>query len=245
MDKIVKSVTNALKANVDPKYKVLLARYGIPDGTAMGVRTPAVRKIAKEAKVEVSKAGLDRNTLATHFFNQGLAEYRVIAGAIADPETFPSDQARVWASQCNSWGETDTISMGLLPHLADAREFALTWPLDTTANHAVRRAGLVIMAMHALKKFPQHPDAFYTPYIDVAIRASDDDEHLVRRGASWALRGIGKRNEKLSDKVLSLMKKMIDDEQTGKGALWVARDVFRELEAKRKPQAKTSSRRKK
>lgn len=59
------------------------------------------------------------------------------------------------------------------------------------------------------------------------MAAADDDRAYVRKGASWALRQIGKRSARLRTCVLDTVTPCIASD--GDGARWVARDVSREL----------------
>jgi hypothetical protein len=67
---------------------------------------------------------------------------------------------------------------------------------------------------------------FRRPTADV-MAAADDDRPYVRKGASWALRQIGKRSDPLRARVLDTVTPCIDSDSRGVG--WVARDVSREL----------------
>jgi len=57
--------------------------------------------------------------------------------------------------------------------------------------------------------------------------AADDDRAYVRKGASWALRQIGKRSDRLRTHVLDSVLPSVDADS--RGARWVGRDVLREL----------------
>jgi 3-methyladenine DNA glycosylase AlkD len=49
----------------------------------------------------------------------------------------------------------------------------------------------------------------------------------VREGASWALRQIGKRSDRLRERVLAVVGPYVDDDSGG--IRWVAREAAREL----------------
>jgi 3-methyladenine DNA glycosylase AlkD len=59
------------------------------------------------------------------------------------------------------------------------------------------------------------------------MTAADDDRPYVRKGASWALRQIGKRSDRLRARVLDTVTPCIDSDS--RGLRWVACDVSREL----------------
>jgi 3-methyladenine DNA glycosylase AlkD len=59
------------------------------------------------------------------------------------------------------------------------------------------------------------------------IAAADDERVYVRKGASWALREIGKRNDYLRTRVLSAVSRSSDSDS--RASRWVVHDVLREL----------------
>jgi 3-methyladenine DNA glycosylase AlkD len=70
-------------------------------------------------------------------------------------------------------------------------------------------------------------DSVFADLIATVMAAADDDRPYVRKGASWALRQIGKRSDQLRWRVLGTVTPYIDSDS--RGARWVARDVSREL----------------
>jgi 3-methyladenine DNA glycosylase AlkD len=56
---------------------------------------------------------------------------------------------------------------------------------------------------------------------------ADDDRPLVRKGASWALRAIGKRGRQLNAAAIETAVRL--HEAGGPGARWVGADALREL----------------
>jgi 3-methyladenine DNA glycosylase AlkD len=74
-------------------------------------------------------------------------------------------------------------------------------------------------------------DGAFRRYLPLIRRAAVDDRNEVKKGVSWALRQIGKRNVTLNADAITLAERILADaERTGsRGARWVARDVLREL----------------
>jgi 3-methyladenine DNA glycosylase AlkD len=70
-------------------------------------------------------------------------------------------------------------------------------------------------------------DGVFADLLPTVMAAAEDDRPYVRKGASWALRQIGKRSEPLRARVLETVTPCIDSES--RGTRWVARDVSREL----------------
>ena len=69
----------------------------------------------------------------------------------------------------------------------------------------------------------QQPDS-------LPARIGDDERPIVGKGASWALRQIGKRNPGLRECAVEVAEALRDG---GPGARWVGADALREL---RRPQ---------
>jgi 3-methyladenine DNA glycosylase AlkD len=62
---------------------------------------------------------------------------------------------------------------------------------------------------------------------ELAAELADDDRPLVRKGASWALRQIGKRSPGLHARAIETAREL---RSGGRGARWVGADALRELE---------------
>jgi 3-methyladenine DNA glycosylase AlkD len=69
-------------------------------------------------------------------------------------------------------------------------------------------------------------DDRFAPFLRMVVERADDDRPVVRKGASWALRQIGKRSPGLHARALEAAHELVDG---GPGARWVGRDALREL----------------
>ena len=71
------------------------------------------------------------------------------------------------------------------------------------------------------------PDSVFLAFFPHIERAATDERPLVKKGASWALRQIGKRNAPLNRAAVDRARKIgrIDSPS----ARWVASDALREL----------------
>ena len=73
------------------------------------------------------------------------------------------------------------------------------------------------------------PDREFLAYLPLIRRASDDPRNEVKKGVSWALRQIGKRNRALNGAAVEEARRILD--RPAASARWVARDTLRELES--------------
>jgi 3-methyladenine DNA glycosylase AlkD len=75
------------------------------------------------------------------------------------------------------------------------------------------------------------PDREFLRYLPLIRRAASDDRNEVRRGVSWALRQVGKRNRTLHAAAVDEAARIL---LLGTPpARWIARDVLRELESEK------------
>jgi 3-methyladenine DNA glycosylase AlkD len=210
----------ALRDAADPSRKPGMARVGISTRRALGVSVPNIRRIAK-------RAGTD-HALALRLWASGIHEARILATLVADPHALTETEMEAWAVDLDSWDVTDSA----------AELFAAT-PLRDGAIRMwaardepyVKRAAFAMIARRAVRD-PAAGDAAFIRYLPLIRRGADDDRNEVKKGVSWALRQIGKRDRALNAAAVGLAERILADaEQTGsRGARWVARDVLRELQ---------------
>ena len=58
-------------------------------------------------------------------------------------------------------------------------------------------------------------------------RGASDDRNFVKKGVSWALRVVGRRNQVLNDASVELALRLAESSEPA--ARWVGKDAFREL----------------
>ena len=84
---------------------------------------------------------------------------------------------------------------------------------------------VAILAVHDKKAADKEFEQFFS-YI---YKYSDDERNFVKKAVNWALRQIGKRNERLCNKAILLAKKIkLKDDSSSR---WIASGVLRELES--------------
>jgi len=71
------------------------------------------------------------------------------------------------------------------------------------------------------------PDGEFLSYLPVIRRGAADPRNEVKKGVSWALRQIGKRNRALHAAAVEEAERILELEAPS--ARWIARDVLREL----------------
>jgi 3-methyladenine DNA glycosylase AlkD len=205
-----------LRGLADPSRLAGMGRYGIGGGTAIGVTVTELRALAKE---------LGRShELATGLWASGVHEARILASLVEEPAAVDSEQLDAWATDLASWDLCDQVCQNLVRHTPFAWTKALEW--SARPEPFVKRAGFAVMAGLAVSDKAAEDERF-EPFLRAVADRADDERDLVRKGASWALRQMGKRSPGLRARAVDTAVALRDG---GRGARWVGADVLRELQ---------------
>jgi 3-methyladenine DNA glycosylase AlkD len=193
-----------------------MARFGIVAKKAYGVSVSDLRSMAK-------KIGRD-HALAAKIWKTGSQEGRMLAVLIDDPTLVTSRQMDAWARGFENWGDCDTACF----HLFD--KTPLAWKkIDQWSGRKeefVKRASFALLASVALHD-KKAPDAPFVKSLKLIERAANDERNFVKKGVSWALRGIGHRNPKLRAAAMKTAEKLARSDVAS--ARWIGRDAIRDL----------------
>jgi 3-methyladenine DNA glycosylase AlkD len=194
-----------------------MARVGIDVGHALGVSVPDIRAVAK-------RCGTDHR-LALELWGSGIHEARILATLVADPGAFTAEEIESWGRDLSSWDTCDFAAdaFGRWPgHGRLIRAWA------RRPESYVKRCAFSMIARRAVWA-KDAPDREFLDYLPLVRRAASDERNEVKKGVSWALRQIGKRNVALHAAAVEQARALLDLES--RPARWVARDVLRELES--------------
>jgi 3-methyladenine DNA glycosylase AlkD len=196
-----------------------MARVGIDVSRAVGVSMPNLRAVAKACGVD--------HTLALELWETGIHEARILATLVADPETLTDVQRERWVLDITSWDLCDSAAdlFGRTPDHADAIKSWARGP-----EPFVKRCAFSMIARRAVWA-KDAPDREFLGYLPSIRRAATDDRNEVKKGVSWALRQIGKRNRGLHAAAIEEAERirLLDT----RPARWIARDALRELESEK------------
>ena len=209
-----------LRALADPSRLEGMARYGIGTGEVWGVTVAELRALGRDL-------GRDHD-LAAALWRSGVSEARILAGLVDDPADVDDAQLERWAADFASWDLCDQVCQNLFRHCAQAWDKAREW--SGREEPFVKRAGFTLMAGLAVAD-KQADDARFEAFLADVARTADDDRPAVRKGASWALRQIGKRGPALHARAVETASELAG--RAGRGARWVGRDALRELRSPR------------
>ena len=212
----ITELVNQLKANANPAGLPQLVRFGINPATALAVRTPILRTMAKK----IGKS----HELAQQLWDTNIHEARILAGMIDDPAQVTEQQLEQWVLDFNSWDLCDQVCSNLFDKTPVAHDKAQEWARRD--EEFVKRAGFTLMACLSVhdKKATNQQFLLFFPLIK---EKSVDERNFVKKAVNWALRQIGKRNLALNQAAITLAQEI----QTinAKSARWIANDALREL----------------
>ena len=214
----VEEVLEKLKSNSRPEQLEGMARYGMAVERRLGVSIPDIRKIAKEL-------GKD-NKLALELWKTGIAEARIIAAMIDDPEKLTEGQMEDWVKDINSWDVCDQVCMNLFEKTPLAWQKIIDW--SEREEEFVKRTAFALIACLAWHDKKAEDEKFIELF-PVIIRGAVDERNFVKKAVNWALRNIGKRNLNLNKAAINAAKEI--HRLDSKAARWIAFDALRELES--------------
>lgn len=215
--KTVEEIIGEIKKQASGKNKATQAGFGISGVNNFGLTIPQMRAIAKA----VGK----NHRLALKLWKTKIHEAQHIAIMIADKNQVTEKLMEQWIKDFKSWDIVDGCCGTLFDKTPFAFEKAMEW--SRREKEFEKRAGFTMMAMLAAhdkkaedKKFEQ-----FFPYI---ISESADERNFVKKAVNWALRQIGKRNERLCQKAIAVAKEI--KLKNSASAKWIASDALRELQ---------------
>jgi 3-methyladenine DNA glycosylase AlkD len=200
-------------------------RYAIHAKQSFGVSVANIRLLAREI-------GTD-HALAIELWKTGWYEARMLTSFVADPELVTPSQMDAWAKDFDNWAICDTVCFHLFDKTLHAFTKIKKWSKRTPEFE--RRAAFALVASVALHD-KKAPDQLFLACLPLIASAATDDRNFVKKAVSWALRGIGKRNETLHAAARKLAQDLMTSESSA--ARWIGRDAAKDLSKPRKPRKK-------
>lgn len=193
-----------------------MARFGIVATHVFGVSIADVRKLAKQI-------GRDHH-LALSLWETGWYEARMLTAFVDEPARVTSPQMDRWARDFDNWAICD----GLCFHLFDRTPHA--WrKVDAWAprrEEFVRRAAFALLAALALHDRAA-ADELFIHRLPLIRSTAADERNFVKKGVSWALRGIGSRNERLHAEASQVARQLAAS--SDRSERWVGKDAVKDL----------------
>jgi 3-methyladenine DNA glycosylase AlkD len=193
-----------------------MTRFGIRVPNILGVSAPNLRKLARDI-------GKDHE-LAARLWRTGVHDARLLATLVDDPAKVTPRQMEQWARDFDSWAVCDAACGCLFDKTPYAWAQAVEWA-DRKEEY-VKRAGFVLMAALAVHD-KKAPDERLEAFFPLLVRHATDERNFVKKAVNWALRQMGKRNERLNR--LAIRTAQDIRRLDAKAARWIASDALREL----------------
>jgi 3-methyladenine DNA glycosylase AlkD len=214
----VKDVLDKLRSKAHPEQLKGMARYGMTIQKRLGVSVPDMRELAKEL-------GRDHK-LALSLWKTGIAEARILAGMVGDPDRLTEEQMEEWVKDIDSWDVCDQVCMNLFEKNQLAWKKIIDW--SDREEEFVKRTAFSLTACLAWHD-KKASDEKFIGLLPVITRAATDERNFVKKAVNWALRNIGKRNLNLNRAAINAAKEI--QRLGSKAARWIAADAIRELES--------------
>lgn len=216
----VKEILAALRKRARPGAVEGMARFGIRPEKLLGVSIPVLRAQAKAL-------GRDHD-LALALWDTGVHEARILASMIAEPASVTPRLLERWVGDFDAWDVCDQTIMNLFEDVPGMFEKAPAWAKRD--EEYVKRAGYVLMARLAVSDKKAPDEAFEAFYPSIRAGAADP-RNYVKKAVSWALRQIGKRNDRLEKSARQLAQEL--KAAASPPARWIGADTLRDLDAAR------------
>jgi 3-methyladenine DNA glycosylase AlkD len=212
----VESALAWLRSHGSEQGRKGMARYAIPSDKAFGVSMKDMQALGKR---------LGRNhELAQALWDTGWHEARMVTAFVGEPERLTAAQMDRWCRELDNWAICDTLCFFLFDRTP------LAWgriePWSRRKGELEKRTAFALLASLAGHD-RSATDEQFAEGLRLVERAAPDERNFVKKGVSWALRRIGRRNRALHAAALAVAKRLADSAEPG--ARWVGKDALRDL----------------
>jgi len=193
-----------------------LVRFGINPQNAIGVSMSNLQLIAK-------RLGRSHD-LAGALWATGCYEARMLAAFVDEPARVTSAQMDRWCRDFDNWAIVDTLCFKLFDQTPQAS--AKVEPWSRKKDEFGKRAAFALLASLALHK----KDAEDEPFLEGLVlveQAAGDERNFVKKGVSWALRSIGRRNGNLNRAAVAAAQRLAASPSAA--PRWIGKDALREF----------------
>jgi len=197
LDDQVDAVITKLKKLSSKSTRDGMSRYGLPSDNALGVPVGKMQTLAKE---------IGRNhELAEGLWKTGIYEARMVAAFLDEPNMVTTAQMDRWCGDFDNWGIVDTVCFKLFDQTPHAWKKVVQW--SKKQDEFQKRAAFALLACLGVhdKKATNQQFLACLPLIE---EAATDERNFVKKGVSWALRVIGRRNVALNESCVELAERL-------------------------------------
>jgi 3-methyladenine DNA glycosylase AlkD len=214
----LKEVLDQLSSQARPDQLAGMAKYGMKTDRRLGISVSAMRKLGKDI-------GRDHK-LARELWQTGIAEARIVAALVDEPEKLTEQQMEDWVRDIDSWDICDQVCMNLFEKSPLARKKIRDW--SEREEEFVKRTAFSLIACLAWHDKTAHDEKFIE-LLPIIKRGATDERNFVKKAVNWALRTIGKKNTGLNKAAIDAAREI--QQLDSKAARWIAADALRELQS--------------
>jgi 3-methyladenine DNA glycosylase AlkD len=193
-----------------------LKRFGITATNAVGVSMANIQVLAKR---------LGRShELAAALWDTNCYEARLLTSFVDEPERVTAAQMERWCRDFDNWGICDTLCFHLFDRTPHAWRKVAQW--SGRREEFVKRTAFALLACLAAHD-KSATDQQFIDSLPLIERAATDDRNFVKKGVSWALRMIGRRNAALNAEAIAVSRRL--SVSTEPAARWIGKGALKEL----------------
>jgi 3-methyladenine DNA glycosylase AlkD len=193
-----------------------LDRFGITAARPFGVSMANLKVLAKRHG--------PNHDLAAALWDTGRYEARMLATLIDEPTRVTAAQMERWCRDFDNWGICDTACFALFDRTPHAWAKVSEWS-DRRGEFA-RRASFALLACLALHD-KQAADERFIEGLRLIEQGATDERNFVKKGVSWAIRLVGRRNAALNEAAVIVARRLSDSAHAA--ARWVGKGAVKEL----------------
>jgi 3-methyladenine DNA glycosylase AlkD len=206
-----------LKARGSAKIRnEALTRYGITAPKSFGIRMGVIQGLGKEL-------GRDHE-LALALWDQEWYEARLLTAYVDEPDKVTPAQMDRWARDFDNWGICDTLCFACWDRTPHAWAKVKKW--NNSKEEFVKRSSYALIASLGIHD-KQASNAQFLETLPWIARAATDERNFVKKGVSWALRVLGRRNAVLNRAAIVAAERLV--ESNSASAIWIGKDALREF----------------
>lgn len=214
----MRSVLDALESMGSKRVRENMGkRFGIHTDKAWGVMMGDMQKVAKAI-------GTD-HALAQQLWKSGWYEARMVATMIADPLKVTPKEMDAWCKDFDNWAICDTACFKLWDQVPHAWDKVAVWA--KSEREFVKRAAFALLACLSLHRNDADPKVL-RKFLPLVKKAASDDRNFVKKGVSWALRGMAGTSTDMREAVMELAEALAGSDNAAER--WVGRDVLRDIQ---------------
>jgi 3-methyladenine DNA glycosylase AlkD len=193
-----------------------LARFGIEATNPLGVSMSNIQLLAKR---------LGRShELAAALWDTNVYEARMLTSFVDEPERVTATQMDRWCRDFDNWGICDTLCFKLFDQTPHAWAKVAQWGVQR--DEFVKRAAFALLASLAGHDKRATNEQFLET-LPLIERAATDERNFVKKGVSWALRTLGRRNAVLNEAAVAVAKRLAASPEPA--ARWIGKGALKEL----------------